>query len=169
MFCTIPAKEPGRVVVCIICDRGDRYLSTGVFAPPPPLHHSILPNIVHCVGFSLKGGLLSGPGCCADSGALVRPSSLSSRKERTMSAPSTFFWFRVTCRPVWPQNSKQHPPKPMSGGTKCCILAGCISGNLDLTLQSYRKTLSDQHTPIFMLFTAPWCPETWLRAVKSPP
>eukprot|EP00439_Symbiodinium_sp_Y106_P051775 s67_g6.t3 len=68
----IAREEPGRVVVCIICDRGDRYLSTGVFAPPPPLHHS------------------------------------------------------------------------------------CISGNLDLTLQSYRKTLSDQHTPIFMLFTAPW-------------
>jgi len=71
----IAREEPGRVVVCIICDRGDRYLSTGVFAPPPPLHHS------------------------------------------------------------------------------------CISGNLDLTLQSYRKTLSDQHTPIFMLFTAPWCPD----------
>ncbi len=24
-------KHPGAVVVCIICDRGDRYLSTGVF------------------------------------------------------------------------------------------------------------------------------------------
>jgi cysteine synthase B len=25
----------GATIVCIICDRGDRYLSTGVFDPPP--------------------------------------------------------------------------------------------------------------------------------------
>ncbi|CAE7373124.1 cysM, partial [Symbiodinium pilosum] len=38
----IAQEAPGRVVVCIVCDRGDRYLSTGVFAPPPPLHHSCI-------------------------------------------------------------------------------------------------------------------------------
>ncbi|CAJ1364334.1 unnamed protein product [Effrenium voratum] len=36
----IAQEAPGRVVVCIVCDRGDRYLSTGVFDPVPPLHHS---------------------------------------------------------------------------------------------------------------------------------
>ena len=36
----LAAEEAGRVVVCIVCDRGDRYLSTGVFEPPPPSHHS---------------------------------------------------------------------------------------------------------------------------------
>ena len=36
----LAAEEEGRVVVCIVCDRGDRYLSTGVFDPPPPSHHS---------------------------------------------------------------------------------------------------------------------------------
>ena len=30
----VAAQNPGAVVVCIICDRGDRYLSTGVFGQP---------------------------------------------------------------------------------------------------------------------------------------
>ncbi len=28
----VAAREPGSVIVCIICDRGDRYLSTGLFS-----------------------------------------------------------------------------------------------------------------------------------------
>eukprot|EP00438_Fugacium_kawagutii_P028320 Skav205365 [mRNA] locus=scaffold3980:139954:140511:+ [translate_table: standard] len=36
----IAIEEPGSVVACIVCDRGDRYLSTGVFEPPPPARHS---------------------------------------------------------------------------------------------------------------------------------
>ena len=36
----IAAEEPGSIVVCIVCDRGDRYLSTGVFDPPAPVHYS---------------------------------------------------------------------------------------------------------------------------------
>jgi len=71
----IAQEGPGRVVVCIVCDRGDRYLSTGVFAPPPPQHHS------------------------------------------------------------------------------------CSSANLDSTLEAYRQTLPDQDGPLFVLFTAPWCPD----------
>ena len=30
----VAAQNPGAVVVCIICDRGDRYLSTGLFGQP---------------------------------------------------------------------------------------------------------------------------------------
>ena len=30
----VAAQNPGEVVVCIICDRGDRYLSTGLFGQP---------------------------------------------------------------------------------------------------------------------------------------
>lgn len=70
----IAAEAPGRVVVCIVCDRGDRYLSTGVFDPPPPAHHS------------------------------------------------------------------------------------CYYKNLDLTLSQHRKALPED-MPLFMLFTAPWCPD----------
>ena len=40
----VALEEPGRVVVCIICDRGDRYLSTGVFDPPAPTFHSTNPK-----------------------------------------------------------------------------------------------------------------------------
>ena len=70
----IAAEEPGSVVVCIVCDRGDRYLSTGVFDPPPPVRHS------------------------------------------------------------------------------------CYFKNLDDTL-SHHKTALPSDMPIFLLFTAPWCPD----------
>ena len=30
----VAEQNPGAVVVCIICDRGDRYLSTGLFGQP---------------------------------------------------------------------------------------------------------------------------------------
>ena len=30
----VAGQNPGAVVVCIICDRGDRYLSTGLFGQP---------------------------------------------------------------------------------------------------------------------------------------
>ena len=70
----IAAEEPGSVVACIVCDRGDRYLSTGVFDPPPPVRHS------------------------------------------------------------------------------------CYYKNLELTLSHHQESLPSD-MPIFLLFTAPWCPD----------
>lgn len=70
----IAAEEPGSIVVCIVCDRGDRYLSTGVFDPPPPVRYS------------------------------------------------------------------------------------CYFKNLDNTLSHHRKALP-RDMPMFILFTAPWCPD----------
>ncbi len=37
----IAAEVQNAVIVCIICDRGDRYLSTGCFAPKPPAVASV--------------------------------------------------------------------------------------------------------------------------------
>lgn len=70
----IAAQEPGSVIACIVCDRGDRYLSTGVFDPPPPVRHS------------------------------------------------------------------------------------CYYKNLELTLSHHQESLPHD-MPIFLLFTAPWCPD----------
>jgi len=70
----IAAQEPGSVIACIVCDRGDRYLSTGVFDPPPPVRHS------------------------------------------------------------------------------------CYYKNLELTLSHHQESLPSD-MPIFLLFTAPWCPD----------